>query len=254
MYEHEIKFDLQLFADEEDEMNEETSQDDFDIEEFDIGEEEGGQKLFTQEEVNRIIQKRLERANKGTLPETELQAIKEIEQLTGLKIGEVGNKLKEIMANQSYQQPNFQPVQPALTAQQGFDPLHAVYAYIPRIEEVYRKTVFQELRDKYTKENGYVVPFSDVEDEVLRRARALGISNYEIIYGEVLREKLPQYLEQFQQNVESKTLSNVTKRKKTTEGPPAVQGGEISLTKEQIEVAKKLGISPRDYYEYMEKE
>lgn len=250
MSEYKIMFDLQLFAEEEAEETEGAEEQDFEIEEFDIDEsEEGSPKLFTQEEVNRIVQKRLERATKNTLPESVVQAVKEIEQLTGLNIDEVRSKLKEIMSSQRYQQPqNLQA--PA----QNFDPAQAIYAYIPRIEEVYRKTVFQDLRDKYTREKGYIVPFSDVENEVLERAKALGTDNYEFVYGEILREKLPQYLEQFQQGVESKTLSNVAKRKKTTEGPPSAQGSEISLTKEQLEVARKLGISPRDYYEYMEKQ
>lgn len=257
------RFDLQLFAEDEDEAE------DLDIEEFDSGEEDEdeGATFFTQEEVNRMFKKRLARIKERILPREKVSALKELEETLGVKLEDLVPHLKRAAGVQGVQgaplaqapaAPPQAPVAPPFQqAAAGAPPAaqpdltQVLLSRLPRLEEGYREVMLQKLREKYSRDKGYIVPFEEVENEVLERAQQLNFDNYEIIYADLLREKLPQYVGKFQQAVESRTAANITKRSRPTEGPPSASEGEIQLTKEQVEVARKLGISPRDYALYL---
>lgn len=271
MYENDLskmKWDLQLFADDDgeepetDEDYEAPPEDDYDDYSDDSSEEltedpETG-KTVTQEELNRVIEKRLARERKKqekqlkeTFGTNDLKQAAEYYQ-AGMAVAQrAGVKPRDVLSRLRGQQGQGQNPQDQSGYQnQGDEDMREELNEIKNMlatqhqqemmakEESAAKKEFGELFDKH-------------REDIVERAEDDGLSLVDAA-AVVLRPELKNY---YNKRMQSKQENMKKKRVDRTNEGPAKSGEDVGskLNAEQLRVAKKMGITPKKYYERLKK-
>lgn len=215
----------------------------------------GGDKTFTQAEVDRIIGERLGREREKyqgfDQTQTQLQAL----QKYGYNLSDVVAHLEQT-AQEQYQQQLQQQAQDFGVAPQILQKLSEYeQRFVAQDYAEAQRTLNTEI-DRIGKDPQFGEFFKQNETEILQTALKLGTSDLESAMGKVFLKKYPEIRQQATQAGEQQAIRQIQQRG-ATQVDGSAQSGEtgagVQLSNEQLAMAKNLGINPQDYAKRLKK-
>ena len=109
-----------------------------------------------------------------------------------------------------------------------------------------KKSVYMAERAKAITENPLIKKYIDEIDDLAQNGTAL---DFELAANQIKGKYHEQEMAALAERIEQKTLANVSKRSKMSveKGGSAATAGAGSLNKSELAMAKRLGISPKEY-------
>jgi len=215
----------------------------------------GGEKTFTQADVDRIIGERLGREREKyqgfDQTQTQLQALQQY----GYSLNDVVAYLEQ-SAQEQYHQQIQQQAQEFGVAPQILQKLSEYeQRFVAQDYAEAQRTLDTEV-DRMGKDPQFGEFFKQNETEILQTALKLGTSDLESAMGKVFLKKYPEIRQQTTQAGEQQAIRQIQQRG-TTQVDGSAQSGDtgtgVQLSNEQMAMAKALGVNPQDYAKRMKK-